>query len=203
MSRTPGKLAVLLAVAAIASLTACSKSEEAPPQDAPSALPGAPGQEPPDPLQAEYATLSQRLSSIQQQAMADSSLQKEYAALEAFVEGAMMATDPELPAHRERMGSLQAELSSAQQAEDQEKMQELVQEGTALQVKLQQVQATTMQQEDVATRMAAFREHMIARMSAIDAETPTMIARSDEIAAQLRGPAPGAAAGAGTGTGND
>ena len=98
----------------------------------------------------------------------------------------MIAMDPELPAHRARLSQLGADLRVAEEAEDTEAVQKIMQEGNALQAQLQQAETRAIQQEDVAAKIAAFQERMSARMAELDPEAPALIERADEISNQLR-----------------
>jgi hypothetical protein len=200
----------LLAVAAIA-LSGCGgeKSSEsgAPPSEAPPSDAGAgfPATTPPpipapggDP-RAEFAAIQQHLNGLQQQAMQDSVIQSEYAALEAMVEGKMAVADPELAEHRGRLASLQGEMGAAQQAGEDDKLRELLEEGTALQGLLRQVQQDTMAREDVQAAMVAFRDKVLAKMTAIDPEAPKLVERADSLRAQLTAAPMGVPGGPGAG----
>jgi hypothetical protein len=201
MRAIPRLIAASLATFALVSLAACSK---APQENAPAGgdqaalpVPGVGEQSAPvvsldaplptttEGLQQEFMSLQQRLGGIQQQAMQDTTLQREYAALDAFIEQGMAASDPQLAQERNRLGAIRGEMSAAQQAGDEAKFQALMQEGTTLQGRLQKLQQDTMQREDVQQKMAALRDRMIARMAAIDPQTQALVQRADAIGAQL------------------
>ena len=172
-----------------------------PPPGALGAAPGAPG--PGATLRDEYMAVQQRLNSLQQQAMQDTVLQQEYAALEATVEAQMKAADPKLEERRARMMELQGEMAAAQQAGEEEKLQELLEEGTSLQNLLRQTQEQTMALEDVQAAMTGFRDKVLAQMAKIDPEAPALVERANAIGEQLAAagpPAPGAAPPAGAAT---
>ena len=128
--------------------------------------------------------------------MQDSVLQQQYAALEAMVEGQMKAMDPELDEHRARLMELQGEMAAAQQAGEDTKLQQLLEEGTSLQGLLRQTQETTMGQDDVQAAMTEFRDKVLAEMEKIDPEAPALVERANAIGEQLSAaagpPAPGA-----------
>jgi hypothetical protein len=190
--------AVLLAGALAFTLSACSQdaSEDVPPQPgddpgavqmpSPGTATGMPGADLLQ-LQNEYAGIQQRLGGLQQQAMADSSIQAELGAVQEAVEAAMMEMDPELPGNRARLTQLGAELRAAEEAGDTELAQKIMMEGNALQAGLQKAETDAIQQEAIAEKIAAFQEHMTERMTALDPEAPALIARANEIAEQLRG----------------
>jgi hypothetical protein len=190
------------AALAVASLAACSKAPQdgAPAGGDQGALPvpgagdqaalpdpaAAPLPTTPEALQQEFMSLQQRLGGIQQQAMQDTTLQRDYAALDAMIEQGMTAAEPQLVQHRSRLDAIRGEMSAAQQAGDEPKFQALLQEGTALQGRLQKVQQDTMQREDVQQKMNALRDRMVARMTQIDPQTPALVQRVDAIGEQLR-----------------
>ena len=190
--------ACLLTGALAFALAACSQdaSEGIPPQpgDPPEAVqlpsPGGPAAGLPGAdlleLRNEYAAIQQRLGALQQQAMADSSIQAELGAVQEAVEAEMIRMNPELPGHRTRLTQLGADLRAAEEAGDTETAQKILQEGNALQAQLQQAEATAIQQEDVAAKIAAFQERMTARMTEADPEAEALMARAKEIADQLR-----------------
>ncbi|MGQ0720453.1 MAG: hypothetical protein ACT4PE_02640 [Candidatus Eiseniibacteriota bacterium] len=210
MRATPRLIAASVATFALVSLTACSKApqESAPGGGDQAALPvPGTGEQPtlpvsldaplpttPGGLQQEFMSLQQRLGGIQQQAMQDTTLQREYAALDAVIEQGMTASEPQLAQHRSRLDAIRDEMSAAQQAGDEAKFQALLQEGTTLQGRLQKVQQDTMQRADVQEKMGALRDRMIAKMAVIDPQTPALVQRADAIGAQLAagsGPPPG------------
>jgi hypothetical protein len=100
---------------------------------------------------------------------------------------------------------LQGEMAAAQQAGEEQKMQELLQEGTTLQGLLRETQEQTMAQENVQKEMTGFRDKVLAQMEEIDPEAPELVERANALGEQLTaaaGPAPGAVPPAPT-TGSD
>lgn len=166
--------------------TEATSAETGLPATTPAPLPS-PGGDP----RAEYDALQQRLNSLQQQAMADTTIQQAYAALEAMVEGKMAVADPELAEHRDRLTELQGEMGAAQQAGEETKLRELLEEGTALQGILRQTQQETMAREDVQAAMMEFREKILAKMTVIDPEAPKLVERANALGAQLSAAAMG------------
>lgn len=193
MSRTFPLLGIV-ALAAVA-LTACSPdASDAPPiheaalSDTPpptATIPGTPAE-----LQAEYAALQQGLGRLQQQALQDSTIAKQVAALEEEVNRRMSAADPEVPGKIDRLDHIQAEVNAAQAAGDSEKIQALVQEGTNLQLELRQLRGRTLAEEEMQPRMEAVRNAVLARMTELDPEAQKRMDRANAIATQLRATAP-------------
>jgi len=203
--RFPRPLAAGLTALAAASVLGCA-GENTPESQVPPADPGLPATSPApfpgsgDDLRSEYAAVQQRLNGLQQQAMQDTVIQKQYAELEAMVETQMKAADPELEQRRTRLMELQGEMGAAQQAGEDDKLQALLEEGTAIQGLLRQTQQETMALEEVEAKMTAFREAILARMAEIDPEAPKLVDRANELGEQLTAaaaaagpPAPGGA----------
>lgn len=185
----------LLGIAAFAALalTACSPDDAPPIHEAalsdmppPAAvIPGTPAE-----LRAEYAALQQGLSRLQQQALQDSAVAKQLAALEEEVNRRMTAADPTVPGKIDRLDHIQAEVNAAQAAGDSEKIQALVQEGTNLQLELRQLRGQTLADEEMEPRMEAVRTAVLAKMTELDPDAQKNMDRANAISAQLRADAP-------------
>ena len=137
-------------------------------------------------LIAEYQQLQERLGHVQQQAMADSTLQQAFTALETRIEEAMVDVDADYPQKRERMSALQQEMTAAQQADDPTAMQRIGEEGNALQMQLEKLQMQVIERDDIAADIAEFRSSVEAKMTEIEPETPRLMARAAEIVATLQ-----------------
>lgn len=196
MSRSRSPIALIAAVLVAAGMMACA--EETPPSDsapgtgagaaAPgTAMPSLPSDQSVSALQSEYIGIQNRLGPLQQKAMQDSVLQKEFLELQEATEDAMLALDPQIPQHRALLDSLQGELQTANQAGDQETVQAILQQGNALQAKLEQTRSQAMQQDSVFTKMTAFQDRVVERMTELDPEAPALIDRATAIASQIRG----------------
>jgi hypothetical protein len=167
----------VIAAAALLSLVACS-GETPPPEEA--SLPIT--ESDPATFQEEFARIQQRLGSIRQRAMGDSALMAEFAALRDVVEKKMVELDPEISAHRQHLIALQADYRQAEQSGDVETSKQIQQEGSALQAKIRQTEAQVLQQEEIVERMTTFQEKVVARMTEIDPETPTLLERATAVA---------------------
>lgn len=194
MSRTIRPAAVFLGVLAVVLVLGCNEEAAQKTQETAGGMPATGGAPAPggmtqatatDSLRAEYMNLQQQLNQLQQQAMQDSVLQKEYADLQEFVDEKMKAEDPKLQEHRDRLGAIQQEITAAQQAQDDEKFQALLQEGTALQDQLRTLQTDTMALEEVKSRMDAFREKFLAKMTELNPKAQEMVDRANEISEKL------------------
>jgi len=160
-----------------------------PPGNPPSSPPGMPGGagSPEAELMAEYQGIQQRLSTLEQQAMADSTLVQQFTALEGDIQAAMAEVDPEYESKQEKLGELRTAMQTAQESGDQEAMRTIAQEGQALEMSLQQLQSTVLAQEDLSAQVASFRENVRSKMTEIDPETPELIDRAHDIATTLQG----------------
>ena len=156
------------------------------------ALPGAgPQQEQlPDSITAllmEVQMLQQRLGGIQQQALAeDTSLQQKQASLEARIEEAMKAADPQVETATARLQALQQEAQAAQAAQDTTALMGLVQEAQQLQMRLEVTQEAVLEQPEVAGAMEAFRADLLVAMKKVEPETDTLIERFESLVAKLQ-----------------
>lgn len=157
-----------------------------PPGNPPAMAPGG-ATNPQAELMAEYQQIQQRLSALEQQAMADSSLMQQFTALEADIQAAMATIDPEFEAKQEKLSELRQSMQAAQQSGDQAAMQAIAQEGQALEQGLQQLQASVLAQEEIAAKVTAFRDGVQSRMAEIDPEAPELIERAHDIATTVQG----------------
>jgi chromosome segregation ATPase len=132
-------------------------------------------------LIAEYQQIQRRLGEIQRHAMQDSTLMASYQALEKQIEAEMHNIDPELGTKRDRLTSLQEDMSQAQQSGDQDAMQRINQEGSALQAELEQLETDVVDGESLSEEVQAFRDEIEAKMREIDPETDQLISRAREI----------------------
>lgn len=137
-------------------------------------------------LMQELTEIRQQLQQIHSQAMQeDPALQERQQAVNDLVIETMAEIDPTVEDKMERLEGLQGELASAQQEQDMEKVQELVTEGQQLQQDVVQVQAEAVEDDRVASEIEEFETQVVSKMEEIDPETPTLIARAEELAGLL------------------
>lgn len=175
----------LLVVAASAS------AQGAPPQGQPPAVD--------DSTQAmvqEYQEKSMELGELQNQALEENeALMTRRDEITEIVNATIIEINPEAEGQMARLDELQQEAVAAQEAQDMETLQALVNEAQGLQSSLQAAQAEALQREEVASEIEAFEADLMAAMVAIDPEAEDIIARLDELSAALNvaaGPGPGA-----------
>ena len=146
-----------------------------------------PAQLPPEAqeLIAELQQIQADLAPIQQRAFQDQELAAEQQALAADIETRMVEADPSVPAQVERLRALMAGARDAQEAGDQERMNEVVTEARHIEQRLQSAQAAALQHPDIAPRLEAFQSHLQERMVEVDPAAATLLARAKEIDRRL------------------
>lgn len=201
--------ALLVALVGLPALVACGGESSA---DGDGSTDGAPGMSA-GTTQAggamqQYQQLSQQLNGIRQQALQDSSLQAEQAALMERIRSAM-EEDPQTEALLTRFDSASQAFQQAQSSGDTAAMQQLMPRLQQMQMQLQQAQGQVAQDSAIAVRIDTFTAHLEAEMAEINPQAPQMMDRVDSLAQQVRqqmSSAAESAAGAGapdTGSGQD
>ncbi len=151
--------------------------------------PPAAQQEFPPEVQAMLDELDQtqeRLEEVQGEAIEGSeSLQGQQARIQELVDEALRIVEPEYEAMVARFGQLQQEAAAAQQAEDMEAFQTVLNEAQGLQLRLQEAQARAFEREEVDTAVTAYREELVEAMTRIEPETPQLMERMEELVEQL------------------
>lgn len=165
---------------ALATLAAPLQAQQAPP-----ATP-----EIPDSIQTlvqEFQALRTHLGQVQDSALeATPALQEAQAEIQELIEEKMIQERPSLEADMERLEALRSEATNAQQAQNQARLQEIMQEGTQLRNELAEAQSAAMQQQEVQERVESFEEKMRVAMSDIDADIEEALARMEEVASRLQ-----------------
>ena len=183
-----GKQVPLLALIATFALAGCGDGDDAPPPPPPADQGQAapmPGQDM-DPemmaLMQEAQQLQERLGPLQQQALQDEELAGQRMDLQERVESAMREENAELI---DRMEDLETEFMAAQQAGDQERLQQIGMEAQGLDMELQALQQSVFERPDIQEPLEAFEEAQRARMLELDPEAADLLDRMDEILDQL------------------
>lgn len=144
----------------------------------------------PDSIQSlvqEFQTLRTHLGQVQDSALkATPALQEAQTEIQELIEEKMVEERPSLEADMERLEALRDEAAAAQQAQDQARLQELMQEGTQLRNQLEAAQSAAMEREEVQERMESFEAEMRVAMSDIDADIDEALARMEEVASRLQ-----------------
>lgn len=176
----------LIAFAALA-LPAAAAAQDTQPA-APPAQPAAPAAAP----QQELEQIQQRLAALQRQASQDAAIQAQAEALKVESIAAMDRLDPGAKAKRDRADALRAEVQAAQAAGDNARLNTLAAEAQQLQQYFTEFRPRMMQDATYAEKQQAFTAAMVAKMTELDPQTPTLIARLQEL--RTGGAAPAAPA---------
>lgn len=167
-----------LATAGFLALPAAAHAQTG--QPAP-ATPAAPAQQP---AADEASQLRQRISQLQQRALADPSLKGAQDSLNTVVQQAMACLDPTAPTKSARATALTAEVAAARAASDNAKLNQLAEEATQLQSYFAGLTPRAMQDPQVQTARQAFLARVLERMKAIDPNAQQYVDRLSELQRQ-------------------
>jgi chromosome segregation ATPase len=132
---------------------------------------------------AELQEIHQRLQPIHQEAMQDAAMSAQFSEIQATVEGAMRADEPEL---FERIEKLQAEVRTAQESGDAGRMQEIAMESQGIEMEVRAAEASIVSRPDVQAQIESFEQNLRERMIAIDSEAGDLLDRSQELQDELQ-----------------
>jgi len=141
-------------------------------------------------LLGEMQAIYGQLQPIQQQALAEPEFQERQQELNEDVMRAMHDADPEMETTMQRAEGLEQEAMAAQAEGDQERLQALSTEAQQIQRRMQQAQAAALEDDALSGRIEDFERDIRARMVEIDPEAEALMARADEIEAQLEASIP-------------
>jgi predicted nuclease with TOPRIM domain len=134
----------------------------------------------------ELEETQEKLEELQDRALAGSeSLQAEQVRIQGVVETALRIVEPEYESLVARFGELQQEAAVAQQAEDMEALQSVMNEAQGLQMRLQAAQAQAFEREEVDTAVTEYREQLVEEMARLDPEAPRLMERMEELVERL------------------
>jgi hypothetical protein len=133
------------------------------------------------PSEQEAVQIQLRLMQTQQQAMQDPGVQTAYEELTEHLLTAMERVDPSVGDKAARAETLQAEAIAAQQADDDQRLQQLAAEAEQLQTEFAVLQQQAMQDPELQASMVNFQDRVVAKMTEIDPETPQLLARLEEL----------------------
>lgn len=185
-----------LALTALFGLSACSGDAE---QDA---FPDAPGQEQMTPgqeqaapgqtmdpeamaLMMEAQQIQQELAPVREEAMQDEALAIRMSEIQESIETAMRTENPQA---FERMEAFEADFVAAQEAGDQERVQEIGTEAQEVQMELQALQQSVLERPEIRDSIEEFEAAQRERMIEIDPEAGERMDRIDEILAEIGTP---------------
>ena len=133
----------------------------------------------------EYQQLSQQLSDIRQQALQDSALQAEQAALMERIRS-KMEENPQTEQLLARFDSASQAFQQARSSGDTATMQQLMPQLQRMQMQLQQAQGQAAQDPAIAARIDSFTTHLEAEMAEINPQAPQMMERVDSLSRAVR-----------------
>ena len=95
----------------------------------------------------------------------------------------MERLDPTFRAQAARAEALKAEVTAAQAAKDNAKLNQLAAEATQLQQGFASARQRAMQDPAMAARIKSFQERIVAKMAEVEPQTQTLLARLQELRA--------------------
>ena len=159
-----------LALAAAPAAPAALAAQEAP---------AAPQQQ--TPAQAEMQQIQGRLQQIQQRVLQEPAFKAAQDSIGTEMTATMERLDPTYRAQAARAEALKAEVTAAQAARDNAKLNQLAAEATQLQQGFASARQRAIQDPAMAARIKSFQERIVARMSEVDPQTQTLLVRLQEL----------------------
>lgn len=145
--------------------------------------PAAPPAQPQAPAQAEMQQIQARLQQIQARALQDPALKAAQDSIGTEMTATMERVDPTYRAQAARAEALKAEATAAQAARDNAKINQLAAEAAQLQQGFASARQRAMQDAAMAARIKSFQERIVAKMTELEPETQTLLARLQELRA--------------------
>ena len=145
--------------------------------------PAAPPAQPQAPAQTEMQQIQARLQQIQARALQDAALKAAQDSIGTEMTATMERVDPTYRAQAARAEALKAEVTAAQAAKDNAKLNQLAAEATQLQQGFASARQRAMQDAAMAARIRSFQERIVAKMAELEPETQTLLARLQELRA--------------------
>ncbi|MFB6241107.1 MAG: hypothetical protein ABEJ46_06085 [Gemmatimonadota bacterium] len=135
----------------------------------------------------ELRKVNRQLNKIRQQALQDSALQARREELTSYIKEQMRALDDSTAARVDRMDSLQADLETAQQAQDTAGARAAVKELRKLQKALGPARKKVMSRPEVRKRIKSFQQAVRQRMREINPKADSLLKRAAKLRAKLQG----------------
>lgn len=133
------------------------------------------------PARTEAQQIQARLQEIQARALQDPALQAAQDSIGTEMTATMERVDPTFKAQAGRAEALKAEVAAAQQAGDNAKLNQLAAEAEQLQQGFATARQRAMQDPQMAERIQAFQQRIVARMVEVEPETQALLARLQEL----------------------
>ncbi len=146
---------------------------------APQQAPAAPQQQ--APAQTEMQQIQSRLQEIQARALQDPTLKAAQDSIGTEMTATMERLDPTFKAQAARAEALKAEVAAAQTAKDNAKLNQLAAEATQLQQGFATARQRAIQDPAMAARIKSFQERIVAKMTEVEPQTQTLLARLQEL----------------------
>jgi chromosome segregation ATPase len=143
--------------------------------------PAAPQQQ--TPAQAEMQQIQAQLQQIQQRVLQEPAIKAAQDSVGTEMTATMERLDPTYRAQVARAEALKAEVAAAQTAKDNAKLNQLAAEATQLQQGFASARQRAVQDPAMAARIKGFQERIVARMTEVDPQTQTLLARLQELRA--------------------
>lgn len=134
----------------------------------------------------EYNLISQRLSIVQQQALADDEIVKKSDAFAKKLESEMIKKNPEVKEKLEHRNSIISDYDNASKMNDEKKMLDLEEEFKTLSGEILIHQMEAMQNSELRDEGDKLEAAVLGKMQEIDPEVPQLIARLESLENQLK-----------------
>ncbi|MGE5795827.1 MAG: hypothetical protein ACM34N_03540 [Ignavibacteria bacterium] len=134
----------------------------------------------------EYNLISQRLSIVQQQALADDEIVKKSDAFAKKLESEMIKKNPEVKEKLEHRNSIISDYDNASKMNDEKKMLDLEEEFKTLSGEILIHQMEAMQNSELRDEGDKLEAAVLGKMQEIDPEVPQLIARLESLEKQLK-----------------
>jgi hypothetical protein len=134
----------------------------------------------------EYNQISQRLSIVQQQALADEDIMKKSDAFTEKLESEMIKKNPGVKEKLEHRNEIMIDYEDARKMNDERKMQDLEEEFKALSGEILVRQMEAMQNSELKEEGNKLESAVMDKMKEIDPEVPRLIARLERLENQLQ-----------------
>lgn len=194
--RLRSTLVVALGVVTMAGLTACDGDGEGGGTSSDTAsmsgqASGLPSARQSGGAMMEMKRLNKQLNSIRQQAMQDSSLQRQAQELQTMIDAAIREMSPQAGQQLDRMDSIRGQLQTAQSQGDTAQLRSLIMEAQKLNRALQKLRQRAMQQDEIAQAIKEFRKDLEARMREVNPQADSLMDRADSLRTEMQSQAQG------------
>lgn len=135
---------------------------------------------------AEFQKIGAQLNEIQAKALEDPALNSAQSDLGTTIQNAMEAADPELAGVMDRLKELDQAAQAAQAQSDTVALQTLAAQAQQIEGRFREAQAAALEQPEIAAKVESFQESLEAKMLALNAETPALMQRYQELGSRIQ-----------------